>query len=827
MCASAGPSLPLIIFNFIFFLPQYGPFIGTHPLWGDITLSFGDRILRKALVNMTYENQSESDVVRGSRDSLDSGSTEEGIAIGAGPGTWILGKERNRREICIRDASVDVEMLDEFPLLSSEKNTILSSTTAESSKTAPKLGGLFTRKQSFTLEQEKEKKFNLGFKMGFGMKKGEGLKAAVTDAGSSSSGGGDRNKYKSGYVESAGVMYPIDARPPPNLVCHAINISTSRPLFYPSPSGEYCAVLWPESSFYLLFKVKILRRSQTNKKKGGTGGKKNEFQSMMSIDENQLEDKDHRTHLGPTGNEKEGDEELESDSFFEVDRGRAISFGWLGTGSTYAVLAPGYRLETIDQKRSGIFSKNEKDVGLFVSPQLTFKVITTSDTVPTAVGPHDELSTPGLHSVPVSFPIIVDVSVLDVLSTSSSSSSASILPQELFGGLLLCISTPLRSTLYNNDPKSARNAQKSISKIEADALAQQQIDNKKEQMEKERAELGGKMSRSSAASVESVASASAIALEESAGGGGEYFRSTQKSRFYILSSTSTSSSSHRSGNPSSSTTATTAAAMAARSTSGESTDLGSDSGKNFALKEVGPSLAGVRSVTWDLTSGLCVVLIGSTVNILRLGVEMQGIVVKGEDSMKSGRKGDGKKVKETGLVGSNVTLSMFASIDLLAYTSSYSSITSSSLLLPSASFTWKNGQLFVLTNTELLLICTNYPYAEKHNIEEVKENDAKDAYVESPCPRLNIFIVASSGADVTSSSADGTMRSLNAYIDRDKVKEKDKGKDIIRRASMKDWVRDRNQEIIGAFTTVQPLKGSHGPRDIVGCRRGHLLLSSR
>ena len=168
-----------------------------------------------------------------------------------------------------------------------------------------------------------------------------------------------------------------------------------------------------------------------------------------------------------------------------------------------AVLEPGYRLETIDQKRTGIFSKNEKGLGLFVSPQLVIKVIASSTTTTGAVGSHDDISSPSTYTVPTSVPIIVDISALDVVNTTSNSStSASILPQELFGGMLICISTPLRSTLYNKDPKSAHTAQKSISKIEADALAQQQIDSKREQIEKDRAEVGGKMSRSSAASVE-------------------------------------------------------------------------------------------------------------------------------------------------------------------------------------------------------------------------------------------------------------------------------------------------------------------------------------
>ena len=807
-------------------ITQSGPFIGTHPLWGDMTLTYGDRILRQALVSMTFENQFESDTVVVSKNSTDIADTKEGISTGEGTGIGIGEKERNYREISLGDASVDVELLQEYPLLCSENNTLLSSSTVESTKGTPKLGRLFSRTKSFTTEQDKEKKFNLGFKMGFGSKKGgqsvveEGLRSATPIATSSSS----RNKSR--YVVSGGITYPVDTRFPPNVVCPQLNISTSRPLFYPSPSGEYCAVFWPESSFYLLFKVKVVRKSKTHgKKKEGAGGGKNRHQSMLSIDEGELED-EHTHDLKNFNSEKERVDSAESDSFIEVDKGRGISFGWIGMGSTYAVLEPGYRLETIDQKRSGIFSKNEKEIGLFVSPQLVIKVIASSNTIAGTVGSHDEATTSIPSTGLTSFPIIVDMSALDVVNTTStSSSSASILPQELFGGMLICISTPLRSTVYNKDPKSAHSAQKSISKIEADALAQQQINSKKEQIEKDRAEVGGKMSRSSAASVESIVSASAASWEDSAGGGGEYFRATQKSRFYILSSSSSSASNNisRLDIPQTSTALTTPAASA-----GSSPDPGLDCVKTFALKPVGPSLSGVRCVTWDLTSGLCVVLIGSTVNILKLEVEKQGEVVKRDEAVELGQ-GHRDNTKRAGELGSSstVALSMFASIDLLAYTCSYSSITSSSLILPSATFMWKNGQLFVLTSTELLLLFSDYPFIEQHTNEKSTVSREKDQRVDAIYPRLNVLIVASTSADASASSMDGTLRSMNAYIDRDKGKEKVQSRDTTGKDPERNWERDRNQESIGTFNTVQPLKSSHGHLDILGCRRGHILLSSR
>ena len=143
-------------------------------------------------------------------------------------------------------------------------------------------------------------------------------------------------------------------------------------------------------------------------------------------------------------------EDLGSDSFVEVDRGAGLSFGWVGTDSTYAVLLPGYRGDG-QSKKTGMFGKSERELGVLVSPRIVFKVISTSGE---AVG------------------VSVDVAALDVLNNSSTSSSSSssaasnqstsILPQELFGGLLLCVSTPLRSTLTNKDPKGDVGGQRSV-----------------------------------------------------------------------------------------------------------------------------------------------------------------------------------------------------------------------------------------------------------------------------------------------------------------------------------------------------------------------------
>jgi hypothetical protein len=53
-------------------------------------------------------------------------------------------------------------------------------------------------------------------------------------------------------------------------VCPAVNVTTSRPVFYPSPSGRYCAVHWPEASAYVVLDVQLHADATENAMAGNT-----------------------------------------------------------------------------------------------------------------------------------------------------------------------------------------------------------------------------------------------------------------------------------------------------------------------------------------------------------------------------------------------------------------------------------------------------------------------------------------------------------------------------------------------------------------------------
>ena len=115
--------------------------------------------------------------------------------------------KENKDDRPYRESVVDVQMLDEYPVMTSDSPYLLhtrspsfSGSATESNKMGTK-GGLFTRNNN-------DKKFNLGFKMGFGTKKGPTLgdgSGQVTDSGinttprgsgSSSSCGSDRYHFE-------------------------------------------------------------------------------------------------------------------------------------------------------------------------------------------------------------------------------------------------------------------------------------------------------------------------------------------------------------------------------------------------------------------------------------------------------------------------------------------------------------------------------------------------------------------------------------------------------------------------------------------------------
>ena len=650
---------------------------------------------------------------------------------------------------------------------------------------------------------------------------------------------GDVSQSHAGYVESDGVLYAIDTStntpttPTPStpsstpsssssaaasaLSSSPISISSCRPLFYPSPSGGHCAVFWPESCFYIVFLVKINKMSKLHRlsstdtigsSRRGSGNKQRPRRaSLQSITEYE-EENDDAKQVNKLGTEMSSGGLGDEESFVEVDKGRCLSFAWMGTGKTYAVLIPGLRTEINLARRSSLgamFSRTEKEkeTGLFTPPKMVFKIAPSSAT--------------GGSSVDIQ----VDVNALGDSSNTSHGISRGVgtgaggryipQPHELFSGLLLCISVG-RSTTGGKDSKGGEKfgGQKAISKIEADAIAQQQIENRKEQLEKEKSG-GGKKNKTAAASVEQVVAASAISWEESVGGCSEHYRATQKSRFYVLNTVTLKKNSV--------TSDTTTPAIVSPS---------------LQLQPVGPYMKGVRSVIWDVSSGLCAVLVGLTINIFRLEVtvEVQSASAAQDSNSSSHQLGGAADIglrSQKGLCGSNISMSILTSIDLQSHLTTPSSMALSSTFPLMVTLSWRNGQLFALTNSELLLICTDFPYLKLHsnNVADGKhgtmgklkmvaidENGNNDAVKWSKCPVSNVFILASSAVNTVHGSSPGT-RPLNS------------NQDIRRVTSFDKTEKDDSTEDAQAPCGVLPLKSNTGWLDIVGVRKGNILISSR
>jgi hypothetical protein len=678
----------------------------------------------------------------------------------------------------IETAYVDVDVVDEYPILGggdSVLNTpsLKGSVQGVSSKSSVSQSGGLQRKRSLT-----------GMMMGFGGKKDgpENVGTASTASSSSSSsavGGSSSSSTLKGFVEVDGLQYPVDSSEHTSLSCtpavaaasHPVNVSSSRPLFYPSPSGTHCAVFWPESTYYMVFAVKVdtgsrFRRhpsaESSSSRRGSWRPRKTSMQRIIEFDGE--EDLDAKFLVRP-------DEEGGDEAFAEVDKGRCLSFAWIGTSRTFAILTPGLRSEINTSRRSSIgaiFSRAEKERGHYLPPRMVFKVLPVG-MIDTAV------------------PILVDSSSLGDASQSSSNCD---LPQELFGGLMLCISTPLRSGKADG---SLSGGQKAVSKIEADAIAQQQIEMKKEQLEKDKGkDIGGKKSKTASASIESIVTASALALEDAVGGGGEHHRSSQRSRFYVLSS----------------------AVKAKKS------DAGAVANKSLSLQAVGPYMRGVRSVTWDMTTGLCAVLIGLTVNILRLEVPSEPL----GQGLGQGSEGNGSA--EWGKP-SSVILSVIASVDLQAYICTASSLSFSSSYIYPVTFSWQNGQLFALTSSEMLLICTEYPYlaakstpkgtgTSKGERGKGKEpHEGASSSISRREPSVDVIILASSAADTLFPSR---SKNLNTYVD---------GTNLTSYQPSSASLDNDPQKNGYPGSRVLKLKRNTGWLDIIGGRKGHVLLSTR
>ena len=665
---------------------------------------------------------------------------------------------------------VDVDVVDEYPILGgsdsvpnspSLKGSSVLGTSSKSSVSREKEG--LQRKRSLT-----------GMMMGFGGKK-DGVESvgSASTASSSVSALGASGATLKGFVEVDGMQYPVDSgehtslssAPAVAAASAPVNVTSSRPLFYPSPSGTHCAVFWPESSYYMVFSVKVETGSRfrlhpsaesSSSRRGSGRPRRTSMQRIIEFDGE--EDLDVKFSVRP-------EEDRGEESFTEVDKGRCLSFAWIGSNRTYAILTPGLRSEISANRRSSIgaiFSRAEKERGHYLPPRMVFKVLPVG-TIDTAV------------------PILVDSSTLGDAASSGA-------PQEIFGGLLLCVSTPIRTGKADGN---LSGGQKAVSKIEADAIAQQQIEMKKEQLEKDKGkDIGGKKSKTSSASIESIVSASALALEDSVGGGGEHYRASQRSRFYVLSS-----------------------AVKAKKSDPAST-LPS---KNLSLQAVSPYMTGVRSVTWDMTTGLCAVLIGLTVNILRLEVTSEG---QGPVQDSEGQSTEWGKQ-------SSVILSVIASVDLQAYTCTATSLSFSSSYLYPVTFSWQNGQLFALTSTEMLLICTEYPYlaassSRKSAVSKGERGKGKEVHEVASSsaartePSVDVVILASSAADALYPAR---SKNLNTYVDGTNLTSYQPSS-----ASL-----DNDPQRHGSYpgSRVLKLKRNTGWLDVIGGRKGHVLLSSR
>lgn len=679
---------------------------------------------------------------------------------------------------------VDVDVLDEYPILCGD--SVMNSPSLRGSS----VNGA-TSKSSLGREKEglQRKRSLTGMMMGFGGKKdgSDNISVASTVSSSSSAVGATSAPLK-GFVEMGGMQYPVDSSDhtayststaAAAAASSPVSITSSRPLFYPSPSGGHCAVFWPESSYYMVFSVKVdttckFRRhpsaESSSSRRGSGRPRRASMQRIIELDGE--EDLDLKFSVRT---EEEGGEE----SFNEVDKGRCLSFAWVGTSGTYAILTPGLRCESNASRRSSIgamFSRAEKERGHYIPPRMVFKVLPTGGTEAAVA-------------------ILVDTASLGDASQSSANSD---LPQEIFGGLLLCVSTPLRSSGKNADGVVS-GGQKAVSKIEADAIAQQQIEIKKEQLERDKGkDIGGKKSKSSSASIESIVTASAQALEEAVGGGGEFYRASQRSRFYAITS-------------------------AVKAKKGDMGDAAT--GKSLSLQAVGPYMSGVRSVTWDAATGLCAVLIGLTVNILRLEVTSEG---QGQGQAQAQNGKDGVSHSAEWGQQSSVVLSVIASVDLQSYTCTATSTSFSSPYLYPVTFSWHNGQLYALTSTEMLQICTENPYlahsdsrrtAVRSKGERTRGGEALEASTSSVArrePSVDIVIVASSTADALCPTR---SKNLNTYVDGTTLSSYQP------HGSTFDGDFQRSGSHPGS--RALKLKRTMGWLDLLGGRKGNMLLSSR
>lgn len=96
--------------------------------------------------------------------------------------------------------------------------------------------------------------------------------------------------------------------------------SSSQPLFYPSPSGMYCAIVWPESMVYVVMKVNVLSTT-TSDSSASSSGSSNTVDAAEAL------------ALAALANSQAA----AASTMKEVDRGFCLEFGWIGTADHYLV----------------------------------------------------------------------------------------------------------------------------------------------------------------------------------------------------------------------------------------------------------------------------------------------------------------------------------------------------------------------------------------------------------------------------------------------------------------------------------------------------------
>ena len=409
----------------------------------------------------------------------------------------------------------------------------------------------------------------------------------------------------------------------------------------------------------------------------------------------------------------------------EVDRGRCVGFAWTGSDDVYAVLSPAYRcpppppedppggllglaagvgagggpaaLPTRSAARlfAGTGGEGEAQHGPLIPSKLFFKRILSAAAAAAA-------STAASAATPTTrdrHARVADVAVDLTAARESQSgpgSACPLLAQEAFGGPLLCLTTPTRAEAARRAGLPAADAatggQRAFSQIEADALRRQQEEAARARSKDERA--ADARAATQAASVAAVVAASATAWEEAVGGGSEHLRAAQKSRFYVLAALP---------DADAHTDAHTPPAIA--------TGRGGRGG--YALRAVGPPMLAPRQVSWDVSTGLAAVLVGNTVNVLRLEVAA-ATDAHSDGSRPHGGGGDDyqyhypRTPRRAPAAALALTLSVVGAVDLAAHASGAAL---ASARLPSlVSLHWSAGQLFAATATDVLLISTQHPY---------------------------------------------------------------------------------------------------------------------